>query len=284
MQDCPSMQSTQGIGWIVLRSRDPEGLASFYKKVLRLPELRSWPGGHMLWAGHYSVLEINVLDDGAPDQSSNAPNEVDVLPVYSAASLELVADLGPAVDLSEKGMTVQCYQDPDGNWFAIHQEQNDSSQFYPTLPNVDSLPDSFFGLSRVLIRSEQSSRQFEFYSNLFYDTSEPEADSLFINSGATLDFRKGTPIRHEVTDREQVQRVFIPRVFGYRSFVQQAESLGAHKVNELEFKGGMLSYYLDPQGQLFGFQERKPYDPDVPTSQAIEDKMSREAFISLNAA
>lgn len=278
MQDCLPVQSTQGIGWIVLRSRDPAALAEYYKTTLGLPELRSWPGGHMLWAGQYAVLEINVLADDAPDQSVSAPCDVEMLPVLSAVSLNWLPDSESAVELTEKGEVFHCYRDPDGNWFAIKQEQRSSTNHYPTLPDVGLLPEPLLGLTGVLLRSAHPRRHLEFYANLFRDAVESQSDCLNINSGATLGFRKGKPSLYDPSDREQVQRVFIPRVFGFSGFVDQAELLQAKKLNELVFDGGMLNYYLDPEGQLFGFQERKPFDEAVPTSQAIEDKMSREAF------
>lgn len=270
--------TTQGFGWIMLRSKDPATLAAYYKNTLQLPELRSWKDGYMLWAGQYTVVEIGPLSEQTASQPIPELLQSDMVPVYAVRS---VSEFG-GIKVQDSAVMdyglVNFSMDPDGNWFGLAEAANDDAGDQPSIREDLSLPQTPFMLNRLMLRSEAPDRQRTFYQSLFGVGDDHADTSVGIGAHTHLDFVSGSPVRIDAKDRDQIQRAFIPRVYGFDSFRQRADDLKASLVNEMVFKGGRLNYHLDTEKQLFGYQERKPFDPDNQLTHCEEDRAAREAF------
>jgi hypothetical protein len=66
-------------------------------------------------------------------------------------------------------------------------------------------------------------------------------------------------------DRVDITDVWILRVYDYVAMKAHMPFNRVHQVNTLEMAGGWLDCYADPEGHLFGFQERKAQTPNLPT-------------------
>jgi hypothetical protein len=53
---------------------------------------------------------------------------------------------------------------------------------------------------------------------------------------------------------------------------------GVPVINQLTLGGGTLNYYLDPEGHVFGFQERKAYTQQDERTHRIEDIAARQEW------
>ena len=254
---------------MLLRSRDPKALAAFYRHQFGIPELRNWPGGHMLWAGTYTVIETNVLGEGTPDQGAEHPEQCDVMPIYAAAAPKELN----AVVMAIGEQSLACYKDLDGNWFGIRDTQP-GQKVVRRLSDGTELPERFAGLVGLVYRSPDPQSQRAEFERVF--GSEQRGFETY--------FLPGHPQRISIETRLDVQRVAIPRVYGFEEFADRARAAGWSVRDELTFKGGHLNYYVDGQGQLMGFQERKSYDPEIETTQMPEDVDARFAFDGIKRA
>lgn len=111
----------RGIGWIVLRSKEPERLASFYA-ALGFKEWARSPRVIGFKAGGGASLEITRLDASAPDQAIPASSKVarQISTIGSKQSREIAerarAAGAPWVDEFKSGQISLFYIcDPEGN-------------------------------------------------------------------------------------------------------------------------------------------------------------------------
>ena len=90
----------------------------------------------------------------------------------------------------------------------------------------------------------------------------------------------GTAASLKVADREDATMVPVFRLYGYDTYVEIMKDNQVPCLQEVELTGGRLWYGWDPAGQLFGFQERKPPDPDPDkwTTRLPEDLMARQLW------
>ena len=267
--DTHTPMTVQGIGWMLLRSRNPKELAAYYCEHLGIPELRHWPGGHMLWAGNYTVIETNVLGEDTPDQGVEHPELCDVLPVYAAD----ISSAHDTVVMTIGGRSFPCHQDPDGNWFAVEDFQRSQGKI-ERLSDGTELSESFAALIGIVYRAPDPDSQRKQFEAVF-GTQQLGFDAHFL---------PGDPRRVPTKTRLDVQRVAIPRVYGFENLSARALAAGWEPRDQLTFQGGQLNYYVDSQGQLMGFQERKPYDPDIKATQMQEDVDARLAFDGVQRA
>ena len=101
-----------------------------------------------------------------------------------------------------------------------------------------------------------------------------------MGGGGILELKPGGVRRTAPHDRVEVTDAWILRVYDYVALKAHLAVNRVHLVNAVELAGGWLDYYLDPEGHLFGFQERKAPDPAIPNSNLIEDKAARERWLN----
>jgi catechol-2,3-dioxygenase len=111
----------RGIGWIVLRSKDPERLARYYV-ALGFEEWARSPRIIGLKAGGGAVLEIGRLDAAAPDPATKTTRtQVQHAAIIGTKQAKLVAERAKAagaafIETYNSGDIAIFYiADPDGN-------------------------------------------------------------------------------------------------------------------------------------------------------------------------
>lgn len=111
----------RGIGWIVLRSKDPERLANYYMD-LGFKEWARSPRIIGLKAGGGAVLEIGKLDMAAPDPAPKPTRtQVQQAAIIGTRQAKQVAEQAKAAGAAfietyiSGGIAIYYIADPDGN-------------------------------------------------------------------------------------------------------------------------------------------------------------------------
>ena len=282
----------QGVGWFLRRSSDPMRLGAFYEGRLGLPRLRSWDtaesSGVMLWAGNCAVLETNRLStDSAVDQASSQ-----CIPVFLTADLcKAERDLGtagvkPVHEHHGRQVVTLLFPDPDGNLFGIDQHETPSgsnagrTSHGAPLPGEIHMGQTVQGLSRVIHKTTDVAAETAFLRGLGLADLETSATSsrLLLGESCILDIEPGGEGLPPISERTMMPDAWILRVYGIDCLRDRLARIGKRGLSQHEFPGGSLDYVLTPDNRLIGWQERKPYDPDIVTTQLIEDLQARSLW------
>jgi predicted enzyme related to lactoylglutathione lyase len=291
-------ESIQGLGWFVRRTSDAGALGRFYRAALGLPVLRAWDGpdgaGTMFYAGDVAVFEINRGGQVPVD-----PAQAECTPVFRARDLDTAlrqaVDAGAHVVDQHKSTGAVYLTDVLGHVFGL-RPPDDAAQHAPDaeaarrwstddrgLAGLAPLPAAIQDLGWVRLRVEDPAALAVFYRDMVgLDIlgETPEGGAL-LHLGGTgcLELAPGGARRPPPKDRIDITDVWILRIYDYVAMKAHLAVNRVPLVNELELAGGWLDYYLDPEGHLFGIQERKAPDPAVPNSNLAEDAAARRRWL-----
>ncbi len=293
-------ESIQGLGWFVRRTPEPEVLGRFYREALQLPVLRSWErhegAGTMFYTGDVSTLEINT--GGQPPVTD--PLFAECTPIFRARDVEaaeadiLKAGAHPVGAEKTEHHVTHFYTDIKGHVFGL-RTANDASEFAPDVEAakrwaagerghdmLQPLPETLQDLGIIRLRVEDPVAMSAFYAEMLgLDVlGEPASDlaQLYLGGTGILELKSGGTRRNPPQDRVDVTDVWILRVYDIISMKAHLAVNNVHQVNAIELSGGWLEYYTDPEGHLFGFQERKVPNPDIPNTNLREDLAARKRW------
>ncbi|MBL8628845.1 MAG: VOC family protein [Rhodospirillaceae bacterium] len=290
----------QGLGWFVRRTPNAEALARFYRDALQLPVLRSWDrfegAGTMFYAGDVGTFEINAGGKSAIAD----PNFAECTPIFRARDVattehDILNAGGHAVgaEKTERHVT-HFYTDPQGHVFGL-RTADDASDFAPDVeaakrwaagergtPILQSLPETLQDLGTIRLRVEDPVAMAAFYAGMLgldvLGTPAPDVAHLHLGGTGLLELKSGGARRNPPQDRIDVTDVWILRVYDLISLKAHLAVNNVHEVNAIELPGGWICYYADPEGHVFGFQQRKLPDPNVPTTNLREDLAARKKW------
>lgn len=292
----------QGLGWFLRRAAQAPQLGWFYRDALHLPLLRSWEradsAGAMLYAGDVAVYTVNI--GGQPPVAD--PIRAECTPVFRVRNMsEATADVraagGWAVGEEKAcdGVTV-FMSDPKGYVFGLREADDASTSVADVeaarrwaagergLPGLEPLPEKIQGLAAVRLRVEDPEALTRFYSEMLgldvIGTPTAECGQLHLGGPTALELKAGGKRRTPPKDRSEVPDVWILRVYDYVGIKAHLAVSGVPLVQNLELTGGWVDYYADPEGHLFGIQERKAPDPDVAATTLPEDIAARKRWES----
>lgn len=291
----------QSLGWVVRRTEDPMPQGAFYRDILGLPQLRQRDNERgrniMVWTGMYSVME--TIWQGKPHPPVTFAEEAEVVPVFRVRDMDTVTarleESGAPRIPSRSGDTETMYfTDPDGFVFGL-RTPTAGSDLAPdmeaediwrnggiNLPNTPSMPSDVQDIGWVQLHVADPQALVPFYCRIVgLDLLENNNDgsvSLHLGSTASLELKPGGSARSIPKDRKDVPDVWILRGYGFDAFASKMESAQAPLINSLTLGAGSLNYYADPEGHVFGFQERKAYNPDDPLTHRVEDRVARTAW------
>ncbi len=282
----------QGLGWLVRRTDDPQGLAAFYSDVIGLPLLRTHGTTTVFWCGETVVMGIN--SGGRPQPRYSDRSEAPSMPIFRVHSMEHTT-----MQLRERGVEfvnepfdidggVLAYiRDPGGHITGL-QERSESSDRPQDIewrkrrdtgelsvlnaPNVDG---HIGGLGWIVVRCTDLAAEIEFYRDtLGFDVmmSGERAALLALGETLILEIALGCPPQPVPTDRAEVPDIFLLRVDDSDTLAAQLEKIGVHRIGEVhrtEDGGGTIHYFLDPENHLFGIQSR------AKASERVEDVEAR---------
>jgi len=290
-------EGIQGLGWFIRRAAEPLALGRFYHAALGLPELREWDtpdrAGFMMHAGGDTVFEILR---GNPPPPAN-PLDAACTPIFRTRGIETVLSrvkLAGGKILADEGANTTrtvFFGDPAGNICGLREshefveappiaapQEKDTSIAPDAVPRFD-LPPDIEGLGWVRLRVEDPVPLSNFYWAAFgfetVDKPTYQCTRLKMGGQTLLELVPGRERGAAPTDRTAVADTWIMRVYDYLGLKAHMAVENVLKVTTLEFPGGWLDYYADPEGHVFGFQERKPPDPTVPDTTLPEDIAAR---------
>ena len=291
----------QGLGWLVRRSVDPISTGEFYKKILGLPELRRRDNleskNIMLWAGGYSVLATNWKGKIYPKLNSLV--DAEIIPIFRTSNITLVKsivkqnNIVPIFDNTKKGSAIY-FLDPSGFVVGVRQSvkkanlsssitgdlfANTNNKIIPNIKNLNGYIQDL-GWLRMNVHSPQLLG--EFYTQDvgldILENNEQDTISLYLGAGIMLELRAGGKPRTRPKDRKEVPDVWVLRGYNIDAFHDKMKRYNVPIINELTLEGGKINYYSDPEGHIFGYQERKEFDPKNQFTQRIEDLEARKAW------
>ena len=213
------------------------------------------------------VLEL-LADSGRPADRSWAQLSPPLLPVIGSVDFDrTVARLerrGEAVEPLDSTRHRQCrLRDPDGNAVAIRACRGDDD-WDRFRPGVAPLAADLGGLVELIRTARHPTGLAGFYRDVLalptVDARPNETDHHFwLGRGVKLAVIGGGCERALPTERASSTFAFILR---YRDHDRASDVLvtrGAPAVaKDLRFNSASLSYFADPEGQLFGVDERYP--------------------------
>lgn len=282
----------QSLGWYVLRAPDPVPLIKFYRDVVGLGVLRGREtppeqASAMMWAGGTTVFEPNRLTriaDTAPENLDSSP----YVPVFRSRNLAKTLSRLATCKVEVERHGTSYFRDPLGFFFGMAAadthapDRLDRRTGQPlTVPDSDApMADDLLDLGGLEVRSDNPETLCAFYEQVLQVTQVGKL-SLDMGDGAVMTFLSGES-GHVPTaeDREAVPIVPVFRVYGYDAFVERAAKNGARQLQEVNLTGGRIWYGWDAADRLFGFQERRPPDPDPDkwTTRLPEDVLARKLW------
>jgi predicted enzyme related to lactoylglutathione lyase len=288
----------QGLGWIVRRARiAPSALTPFYVQALGLRQLRpAGPtGSMMLWMGDITMFELSNL---TPDPDSQARAEDFSFFMRTrdyAAAKAAVLSAGARVEREEtaSGRTLTA-RDPDGLMFGLW-EADHGSTFPPDavsdamwkagLPRpqgAEPLPNGFQDVASINLKVADPVAMAAFYHDALglELLGAPGAAGATLSLGRTtvLELHPGGLRRPRMADRNQYPDVWILRVYDQAALTSRLREKNATILNEVNITGGRLVYALDPEGHIFGLQQRTPDLLPSSAVERVEDVMARRLW------
>ncbi len=272
----------------------------FYRDVLGLPELRRRDTDRarniMLWAGNYSVVE--TIWQGKPHPPVDKIEEAEVVPIFRVRDLDSVRQrlekAGTRILPASVDDGTVYFTDPDGFVTGLRSPSPGSdlapdleadrlwSSGLVTLPETDAMPPDVQDLGWLRLHVENPQDLAAFYCRTvgldLLENNGATGVSLHIGGTASLELVPGGTRRPVPNDRKDVPDVWIFRGYGFEAFTGAMAEADVPLVNELTLGAGSLNYYADPEGHVFGFQERKAFNPDDPLTHRIEDRAARTAW------
>jgi predicted enzyme related to lactoylglutathione lyase len=252
----------QGLGWVIRRiATETTPLAKFYEQAWGVYQPRqgvSPSGARMLWAGDITMLGIAVLDPTVTAESRHDELSVVMATGDFSAALQRVREAGAVLQSQvERPIRSATLSDPSGRMLGLRETVPPGRML--TLGGA-SLPPEFGGISQVIVRAADPVRLAAFYENTLclpsLPTETPGAVALALGRGVELVLMPGGRRLERPEDRRQVPDVWILRVYDHDGLAARLRSLGVPVVDTNSIGGGVLSYFLDPEGHLFGIQQR----------------------------
>lgn len=269
------------LGWFVRRTQQPPAdLAGFYQTAWGLPAPRGPgpTGSMMLWGGDVTMIEISTLTP-TPDTQSRA-DEMSVTMGTSdfPVALQRMRQAGASLVAEDAASRTAMLADPDGKLLGL-VDKADAKPSTLRLPDLPPLPTELTGVAGVTLRAADPAALAAFYQqalglNLLGPASENGA-VLSLGRGVTLELRPGGHRHAAPADRKEVPDVWILRVSDHDALAARLESLDVQVINQVRITGGVLTYAVDPEGHLFGIQQRSPDLLPADKPERVEDRLAR---------
>ncbi len=275
----------QGLGWFVRRGLvAPADMVPFYTAAwgLRAPRPPGPTGALMLWAGDLSMLEISTLTPGAGSRSRADEMSVIMRTADFPKALSRMRAAGASLVAKRDGPPSSALlADPEGRLMGLRAAQGQPEPGV-TLPDTPPLPAEIGGLARVVLRVADPPALTDFYQRVLglapLGAVSASGALLALGRGVALELRAGGHRHDPPADRKEVPDVWILRVVDHDTLAARLQSMDVPVVNRVEITGGILTYAVDPEGHLFGMQQRTPDLLPAGARERVEDRAARAAW------
>jgi predicted enzyme related to lactoylglutathione lyase len=292
----------QGLGWIVRRSQQPPAiLMPFYQAALGVRQLRpAAPTGNvMLWSGDIVMLELSSLV--VSSDSLARKNDLSIVfraRNYDAAKAAMLK-AGAVIEREDGGNArVLSVRTPDDMMISLWEAKLGSS-FPPdsradamwrtgalSLPNTPSLPEALQDIASINLKVANPVKMAAFYHDVLglelLGAPNAAGATLALGRTAVLALRPGGAARQILKDRNESPDVWIVRVYDHDGLVARLKRKNVIIVNQLSITGGKLTYASDPEGHMFGLQQRTLDLLPEGAKDRIEDVLARKLWAELS--
>jgi predicted enzyme related to lactoylglutathione lyase len=290
----------QGLGWVIRRFAEPaEDVVAFYQPALQLQSFRPRPPGNpavMLWAGDLTMVELSRLQPAAGTEARLHDMSLVMRTADCGLAMRHLVDSGAAPASRDHGPTrAATFVDPFGRLLGLQATdgQGDAcgdprvaaaAEAVPAAlvpgaaPRPASMPD-VFGIDLAVVDPVAIAT---FYGELF----GLEPLGRISRAGAQLSLGRRARLRllpggrrHAVpADRDQVPDVWALRVRDHAAMSARLEALKVPVVTVRRLAGGIITYAVDPEGHLFGFQQRTPDLLKPGEAERVEDALANRLW------
>jgi predicted enzyme related to lactoylglutathione lyase len=280
----------QGLGWIVRRTmKPPPELVPFYIAAwgLRAPRPPGPTGAIMLWAGDVTMFEVSTLTAGASTQSRTDEMSVMMRSDDFPKALSRMRNAGASLVAERAGPPPSALlTDPEGRLLGLIATDDtaptESVSRVPSLPDLPPLPAEIGGIARVVLRVADPQALAAFYQRVLgLPLTAPASENgalLSLGRGISLELRPGGHRHDPPANRNEVPDVWILRVTDHDALAERLRSMDVKIINRVEITGGILSYAVDPEGHLFGIQQRTPDLLPAGKPERVEETAARAAW------
>jgi catechol 2,3-dioxygenase-like lactoylglutathione lyase family enzyme len=268
----------KGLGWFIRFADVNSDVGTFYVDVLGFPFVRRGDKQKVdfYWAGEAIIFEVifdATANDPQPDPETAECLQIyrvhglsDILARYRAAGVPIVAGRdgalgreaflvdpnGQLVGLRERAAAADLPQDREA---ARRWRRGEAFN-----PGCKSMPAGFQELGWIVRRVSDVAAMAAFYRDvvgLEVIGEENGRTLLDLGDNVTLELAAGGKINPPLTDRRSRPNVFILRLHQLAPMIAKLRAHGVRFANELiQWDRGALSYFLDPEGNLVGLEEK----------------------------
>ncbi len=288
----------QGLGWIVRRSlQTPASLTPFYQAAFGLRQLRpaAATGSVMLWSGDIVMFEANTLVLGSDTLARKGDFDFVFRARNFDAAKAAILKAGAVVADENHGNGRRLFtRDPDGMSVGLWEAHRDS--IFPadafadklwqsggvTLPDTPALPSALQDIASINLKVADPVAMAVFYHEALglEILGAPKSTGAVLALGRTtvLELHPGGVKRDVLKDRNESPDVWILRVYDHDGLVDRFRSKNVTIVNQVSITGGKITYASDPEGHMFGIQQRtRDLLPDG-AKDRIEDIVARKLW------
>jgi predicted enzyme related to lactoylglutathione lyase len=290
----------QGLGWVIRRYTEPvESVSAFYSAALPLQSFRTRPPGSsavMLWAGDLTMLELSRLQPGAGTAARQQEMSLVMRTANCDLALQRLVRSGATPMSRDHGPTrAATFVDPYGRLLGVQATGDGADRCgdprdaeradnLPVAVVPGSAPRSadFVDVFGIDLAVEDPVAMAEFYRDLFglapVGRISGAGARLSLGRRAVLRLLPGGR-RHAVpSDRDQVPDVWALRVHDHAAMSARLESSKVPVVTVRRLGGGIITYAVDPEGHLFGFQQRTPDLLKPGEAERVEDALANRLW------
>jgi predicted enzyme related to lactoylglutathione lyase len=289
----------QGLGWVVRRyAAGPAAIVSFYQSALGLRQLRppGPTGAVMLWSGDLAMLEVSTLAPGS--ETTALQDELTVIMRardFDRAKAMMIAAGAKQESAAQAAAPTATFSDPGGLRIAVRAATPNPVFSHDlaaadiwrkgpiALPATPALAPDVQDIAAVALKVVDPVAMAAFYAALFgfevMGTPTAGGAALWIGRTTALELQPGGRAHAIPADRDQVPDVWIARVYDHDGFARRLSEQKVPIVTQRQITGGKLTYAVDPEGHLFGIQQRTPDLLPAGAKERVEDVLARELWV-----
>jgi predicted enzyme related to lactoylglutathione lyase len=278
------MRNLMFFGWYMRRTPSISALLPFYRDVLKLPLIRlSEKSVAFFWGGESTIFELKADVPPRPERDSN-PATAPMTPVFATPDLtKLLKRLTqhgitplPAITDSTDAFVL----DSDKQIIGFRQMKKPTSSFNP---GCAPFPDDISGLTAIIRRAANVEKACLFYRDVF-QFPDLGAGRFDFGEGIALEVLGGGSPQRVPPDRGEITNSLVMRVVDHDAWNAHLKKSGARIVNDkIQFNSAELTYAADPDGQIFGFEERyEPPEYRTPRQPFLEDVEAERRWAAMS--